>query len=208
MNWRLGSIRRVATDVYDGLLPLVTINILWFVLSLTVVFMPPATASLYEIAFRSNKGEGPQVQAFLGAVRRWLVKSWLWSAATLVLVFASVLAFEFYGAQRTAAGDILFAASSVLTIFLWLVQFYFWPYMFFQEESLILPAVRNAAFTVLGDPLFALLNVGVAFALLVLSVLLIAPIALITPAVIAFLGIYSLQEWLDHHDLIQDGGQE
>ena len=67
---------------------------------------------------------------------------------------------------------------------------------------MITAAFRNAVLTVLSDPLFALMNGLLTILLLIVSILLIAPVALIAPISIAFLGIYNLQSWLEHKDLI------
>jgi hypothetical protein len=197
-------LQRVVVDVYTWLVPLVTINILWFVMCLTIVLMPPATAALYEVAVLATQGHSPEVQGFLLAVRRWLLKSWLWGAATLFLTLASILALSFYGTPRTALEALSFVISAAFVIFVWLVQFYFWPYVFLQEKPQILLAVRNAVLTVLADPVLLLINAGVALLLLAPSVVLIAPLVVITPVTIAFLGSYSLRDWLNHHGLAQD----
>lgn len=205
MPWHVKTFERVITDVYSWMLPLVTINILWFLLSLTIVLMPPATAALYEIARAAEQGRGPYVQDFLAAVRRWLVRSWLWGAATLFLALASALALAFYNSLQTELGTILYVVSGVFIGFVWLAQFYFWPYMLLQEQPRALFAVRNAAFTVLGDPLFVLIHAGIAVLLLVVSVILVAPLVVITPIAVAFLGVYSLRDWLSQRGLMGQG---
>ena len=75
MHRRVKIIERVGADLYNWLLPLVTINILWFLFSLTILLLPPATAALYEIAYSANNGRSPYIRDFLGAVRRWMVTS-------------------------------------------------------------------------------------------------------------------------------------
>jgi uncharacterized membrane protein YesL len=201
-------IQHALIDVYNWLLPLVTINILWFVLSLTVVLLPPATAALYGTAFQANRGEEPSVRGFLNATRHWLTKSWIWGVITLLLTIASIVAIEFYSFQQTDIGNILVVVNTLLIVFIGLVQFYFWPYMLQQDHPQIRAAFRNAAFTVLGDPLFVLFNVSITLVLLGVSILLIAPIAIITPITIAFLGVYSLQAWLELRDLLPSDNTE
>jgi hypothetical protein len=198
MSWLFRSLPRVIADLYNWLLPLVTINILWFVLSLTLVLLPPATAALYEIAFQANGGREPYVRDYLSAMRKWFVKSWIWASITLWLVLVSISSITFYD----RVGNVLLIASILLTGFVGLVQLYFWPYMLFQEHPRITTAFRNAALTVLGDPLFALSTAGITILLVTVSVLLIAPIVVFTPIVVAFLGIYNLRAWLEHKALL------
>ena len=208
MNWRFKAVQQVALDVYNWLVPLATINILWAILSLTLVLMPPATAALYEIAFRASQGEGPYIQDYLAALRRWLVRSWVWGGVSLFLAFVSGFAVDFYISQQSTLGVVLLVASGTFIVFIWLMQFYFWPYMFLQDHPRAWQAARNAAFTVLGDPLFVLAYVILTSILLVLSALLVIPFVLITPVIIAFLGIYSLRDWLSHHGYMDTATQE
>ncbi len=203
VHWRLRGLRRMAIDVYAWLIPLAMVNLIWFLLCLTVILIPPATAALYEVAYDATKGYSPGVGDYLGAVRRWLFKSWLWGAATALFIVAAVVALNFYAGQQSPIGDLLFAITGGFVILIWMIQFFFWPYVVLQQEARLLLAARNALFTVLGDPLLALLNGGLALVLLAVSVILVAPLALITPAAMALLGTYSLREWLLHHHLLE-----
>ncbi len=200
--WRFNAVQQVAIDIYNWLLPLVTINILWFLLSLTVVLMPPATAALYEIAYLAKKGHDPDIRTFLAAIRRWLLKSWLWGAGCLLLVVLAGVALQFYSAQQNPIGNLLLTVTGAILIFIALIEFYHWPYMMAQETPHLVSAVRNAALTVLADPLMPLIYGSIVLLLFVFSVVLIAPIALITPTVVVFLGVYSLLDWLEHHSLL------
>ena len=208
MRWLSRSLLRVIADIYNWLLPLVAINILWFVLSLTIVLFPPATAALYEIAFQANRGREPYVRDYLNATRKWLLKSWIWATITLLFLSASISGIAFYNSQQSGLGSVFLIVSILLTFFIGLVQFYFWPYMFLQELPQITPAFRNAVLTVLSDPLFALCNLGITVMLLIVSILLIAPIALFTPIAVAFLGIYNLRAWLEHKELLPSNNIE
>lgn len=199
--WRLSALRQAVIDVYNWLLPLVTINILWFLLSLTVVLLPPATAALYEVAYQAKKGHGPGVQSFLAAVRHWLLWSWLWGVGCTFVGVIAAVALRFYSAQQS---DVLLIITGAMLIFVGCIQFYFWPYVMAQETPHLPRAIRNAAFTVLADPLLTLVYGGITLLLLVISVVLVAPMVLITPIMVAFLGVYSLLDWLDYYHVSQN----
>jgi hypothetical protein len=201
-GWRFRAIGRAAADIYSGLVALAAINTLWFAMSLTVVLLPPATAALYQIAAEVNRGRGPYVRDYLAAVRRLWLKSWLWGGLTLALGAVSAFAVLFYGAQQPPFNVIFLGISGTMIILMGAVQFYFWPYMVLQAKPQMAQAARNALFTILGDPLL-LMNVGLALLLLIPSVILIAPLILITPVTIAFLGTYSLHDWLERHHFVQ-----
>jgi uncharacterized membrane protein YesL len=201
---RLKPIYHVVLDVYNWLLPLVVINILWVLMSFTVILLPPATAALYEIACLAARGEGPQISRFLLAVRRWAVKSWLWGGVTGFILAAGYIALNVYGGMGSAFGPVLTLITTLILVFVSMVQFYFWPYMLLQDETDFRRAAHNALFTVLGDPLLPLLNVGLTGVALILGVVLIAPIIFIVPVFSAFLGVYSLRAWLSHHGLLDE----
>ena len=76
------------------------------------------------------------------------------------------------------------------------------PYKVIQGKGSWRHSWKNAAFTVLADPLLILVNGGVALVLIVLGVLLIFPMVFIVPVSVAFLGTYSLLDWLDYRGLL------
>jgi len=199
---RVKPIYRVIKDFYNWLLPLVVINILWVFMGFTLVLLPPATAALYETAHRAARGEGPRVTMFLQAVRRWLLRSWLWGVPTGFLLVAGFIALSVYSSMDSAFGPALTLATVLILLLLYMIQFYFWPYVMLQEKASFREAARNALFTTLGDPLLPLINAGLVLISLLLGLVLIAPIIFFVPVFSAFLGVYSLRAWLIHHDLL------
>ena len=193
---------RVTTDIYNWLLPLLVINILWTLLSLTFVLLPPATVALYEIAYLASTGEGPRVARYVIAVRRWVLKSWLWGAVLTFVLVASFIAVNLYASLESALGLMLTVITMVIIVFGWMIQFYFWPYVVLQTKVDFRQAAHNATFTILGDPLWAFFNAGLALVVLIVGIIFIAPLIFIVPVFMAFLGVYSLRAWLLHHDLL------
>ena len=90
----------------------------------------------------------------------------------------------------------------VIIVFGWMIQFYFWPYVVLQTKADFRQAAHNATFTILGDPLWAFFNAGLALVVLIVGIIFIAPLIFIVPVFMAFLGVYSLRAWLLHHDLL------
>jgi uncharacterized membrane protein YesL len=197
--WRFRALKRVVLDVSNWLLPLAAINLIWCLLSLTIILLPPATAALFDVADQARQGHGPSVQYYLGSAKRWLVRAWAWGVGCAAAILISGVALSFYGAQHSFAGTLFLFICAAVAAFVAGVQFYFWPYLLVQDAPLMRRALRNAAFTLLADPLQALLYGGLALALLVFGAALIVPMVLISPVVTAFLAVYSLREWLEHH---------
>lgn len=201
--WWLKALQRSLSDVYNWLVPLFVINVLWFVLSLTVIGFPGATAGLFEVARQVEKGYSPAISEYLQAVRRWLVRAWAWGAALLATVGIAVVGVPFYAGQQGLLWTVLLFLSVAIVFVLVAALFYFWPYMLIMETPRVYYAFRNALYTVLAAPLYALLYVGLSIVLLVsfggLSLLLLAVIAAV---ILAFLSTYSLRAWLVHKGLL------
>lgn len=202
MSWRFRPIVRTFADFYVWLFPLAVINLIWLGLSMTVVLLPPATAALYDVAYRATQHETPEISSYLRAVRTWFFKSWVWAIFTALIVVIWGVAFFFYSTNQSSLA--VFLSGFVLLggiIFLG-IQFYFWPYMVMIEKPGFGQIIRNATLTLLANPFYALVNAGLAIILWALSFFLLAPIAFITPALVAFLSVYSLRGWLTHHGFL------
>lgn len=201
--WRLRPLQLAVIDLNDWLFSWVAINLLWVLLSLTVILLPPATAALFDSAQRAYRNQPPSPRHYLNQLRRWFVPSWLWAAPNVVLFGGLFLL------GRAAAGaEILLAALGVLAFLAILLQFFFWPYMVLQEAPSVLRALRNSAFTALGDLVYAVVYLALSAFLLVTSVIVIAPILLIAPVLLALMTTYGLAAWLEHHDLLTGDKRE
>lgn len=201
--WRLHPLRAVTIDLLDWLFMFGAVNMLWFLLSLTVIGLPPATLALYDIAYGAYRGRYPTVRSYLPAVRARLKMGWLWAGVNLLLLAIGWSALQFYGAQGTVLsmfiGGVVFFSCILLLFF----QFYVLPYLAIQEEESLPQAYRNAIMTALADPYLLLLNAGLSLFILIPSVIVIAPMMLITPALLAMIGTYSLLEWLQKRGVIE-----
>ncbi|MBZ0294250.1 MAG: DUF624 domain-containing protein, partial [Anaerolineae bacterium] len=122
----LKPIYLAAVDLYDWLFPFIAINVLWFVCSLTVILLPPASAALFEIAQRAYDNDMPTPRTFFSAMRRWWWRSWLWAGFNLVLVAAVAFSFQFYRTQLPAGiGDAAAAFIALIVILLVVGQLFF-----------------------------------------------------------------------------------
>lgn len=200
--WRFRPLKQVALDIQDWLMMLAAVNILWFMLSLTVILLPPATLALYDVAYAAYRGRYPTPRLFLSSVLERLFVGWGWGIVnSFVLLFAITTA-RYYYALATPTADFFRGVVIFVTVAFFALQFYFLPYLAMQEKPTIYQAARNALFTTFADPFLLLLNGGIAFIILVPAVVIVAPLILIVPIAIALLATYSLLGWLTHHGLI------
>jgi uncharacterized membrane protein YesL len=173
---------RAAVDFKDALLLLAGLNILWMLLSLTLVLLPPATATMFEATHELVRGRAPEVREFFDGVRRHFLRAWAWALVNVVAWTVLLANLLFYGAFRDVWAVMLQALFAAFTAF-WLVsQFYVWPFVFEQAEMSLRWALRNALLTVFAAPVFSLTLAALGAITLLLSVLLVAPLVLATTA--------------------------
>ncbi|MFO7321741.1 MAG: DUF624 domain-containing protein [Chloroflexota bacterium] len=197
--WRLQPIQLVVIDLNDWLFRFAAVNLLWVLLATTIILLPPATAALFDTAHQSYRGRKPEVRRFLASLRRWFWRSWAWAAANL-LVFGALLLI----ARTVFDNDILLGVVGVVAALVMIAQFWFWPYAMIQEAPDLPRALRNSVFTALGDLPYLTFYLVLVLAVLIPSVIAIAPLLLIAPAVLSLLVTYSLIVWLQQHGILKE----
>ncbi len=201
--WRLKPIQWLILDLNDWLFPLMAINMLWVLLSITLVLLPPATAALFDLAYESYRGIAPAPRTYLAHMRRRFWKSWAWALANLIVFGALVVL------GRAASGsEIALAVLGIVGALCIMAQFYFWAYVVLQEQPELLRALRNSVFTALGGLFYIALYLAITLAILIPSLILIAPILLITPVLLTMLCLNSLIGWLQHHKILNAEARE
>lgn len=201
--WRLKPFVCLVVDLGDWLFPFCAVNVLWLLVSLTVIGFPPATAALFEVAHKAYRGEAPRPAVFLRGVRRWFGPAWLWAGGNLLLIGGVVTVVRSLDLDEAASA--LIAAWTGLLL---LAQLYVWPYVMLQETPSLRRALRNSAFTVLGDPLMTGVNLGLTLLIGIPSVIILAPVFLVLPVFLALLYVYTLAEWLAHHAILPAPSRE
>jgi uncharacterized membrane protein YesL len=195
--WRLRPLQLATIDLLDWLFPWVAVNLLWLLASLTLVLLPPATAALFDLAQAAYRNQRPTPRRFLAGLRRWFGLSWRWAAPNGLLLGGLFLL-----GRAVAPAEIPLALVGVLAAAVVLGQFFFWPYMVLQDEPKLLRALRNSVFTALGDLPYFALYLAITFFILIPSVVVIAPLLLITPVLLSLLTTYGLAAWLERQGLL------
>jgi hypothetical protein len=197
--WRLKPIQLVVIDLLDWLFPFVAINVVWLLASLTVILLPPATASLFETAYKAHRGYAPDMRSFRSGIRRWFFKSWLWASGNLI-----VLALAFLLGANSGGHPIVLAIAGVIPALLLIGQFYFWPYVMLQDHPELLRALRNSIFSALGGLPYLISYLALVLFIVIPAIVTIAPFLLIVPTLIAMLATYSLIGWLAHEGILNE----
>ena len=159
-------------DFYYGLIPLFTINLVWFLLSLPIVTIFPATGGLYYAVLeleRENSADWGTV--WVGVKKHWWL-SLKWGLLILVSYIFMVGNIWFY-LNLDQGWSVFPLTISIVVLILWstVTQFGF-PLLLLQEEKKIFLAIRNAYVIVMRKPLSALKVLLISFLTTIISLLL------------------------------------
>jgi hypothetical protein len=170
---RAGPVRlaftRAVGDWYYNLIPFAVLNMLWFLLVLTVVAGPPATAAMLGVARDAAVGEGVEPRNFFIYLRRFFWRAWGLAIFTFLVSFILLTDLQFFAAVMRGnpvlsniAGLFLFYVPVVWLEFLLLA----WPLLVNRPEMSLPNVIRNAAVLTLRTPGA---NFGLALLVILLS---------------------------------------
>jgi uncharacterized membrane protein YesL len=140
-------------DAYMASIPLIILNVVWFLVSLPIISLIPATAALFYATNRLAHHQSADWRTFLEGFRLYLWRSWLWGLLNIVIIAAALSNILFY--SRTSADWAVWVRALVfLLTVLWLaLQVYMLPLMMEQEKPDVRLALRNSAVIFLKRPL-------------------------------------------------------
>ncbi|HZD11416.1 MAG TPA: DUF624 domain-containing protein [Candidatus Binatia bacterium] len=175
---------------------LLVLNAAWFLLQIPVLTGPPATAMLYAMVRRSMDGEYWNLRDAWRAFRELFWSAWRWGLANALVWIVGIWNLAVYW---RASGAIWFALRLLWigALAVWLaLNFFYWPFWLAQEDRSLLNTYRNCA-------RFLLLHAGLAFMLVVFSVVLTVlslvttlPFTLALTCWLALLGLAAVQHSL------------
>jgi len=181
-------------DWWDDWVNMVVINLVWLLCWLTVVLGPPATFGIYYVTNQLAHGQSLGLRGMIEGGKRYFFHSWLWMLLNLAVGLLLTVNLMFYQ-QFTSTWAELLRAFHVFLGLVWLiVQFYALPYLMEQERKHLGMALRNGLFTALASPGYTLVVAGLAALVVVLSLVVIAPLFLGGPCLIAALGNRAVRE--------------
>lgn len=174
-------------DWYHGMIGLAVLNLVWIAAALTVVLLPPATAGLYAVTNSLAHGTGQQWDDFWTNARRYGWISFVWALLNVAVFAVLGVNFAFYGAVDNTLGALVQIVLAALALLWFTTQFYFWPFMFEQEQKSVRIALKNGLFLTLAEPLYTAVMVSVAAFATVLSLFTILPLAGFTLSFVSLL---------------------
>jgi uncharacterized membrane protein YesL len=169
------NLKQRAADAYLNAIPLITLNVVWFLTSLPVVTLPAATGGLVYATNRLARGQSATWRTLLEGFRLY----WQQSTALglLNLVMAVIVGVNLFYYSMRPEGWVQAARLVVLTVALiWLmVQVHAYPLLMEQEQPRVTLALRNSFVILIKRPLPGLLTALLIAFIAALSTLIIQP---------------------------------
>jgi len=169
------TLRDKLSDAYMAAIPIVTLNFFWFICSLPIVTIIPATAALFYATNRLAHGKPADWHTFYEGLRLYFRRSWLWGLLNVVVIAVLVSNFVYYGhidAQWASVAGALIIVFSVI----WLsLQIYTFPLLIEQEHPHLRLALRNSVVLLIRRPFFTLGAVVLILVLAIFSTVVIFP---------------------------------
>lgn len=199
MNRLPASLRVVGRAVVtwrDDWITLVVVNLAWAVLCLTVVLAPPATFGLYAVTRELRRGQSRGLAGLLEGTRKYFWQSWRWALLNAAVIALLIISYTFYSQLPAPWSGALSGTMLVLGATWIIVQFYALPFYMEQEQQSLVLALRNGLYTALAAPGYTAVVVGAAAVVVAAGAILVGPIFLGGPCLIALLGHCAVHERL------------
>jgi uncharacterized membrane protein YesL len=161
------ALRDKLIDAYVALIPLIMLNLVWFVVSLPIVTAIPATGGLIYATNKLAHGRSADWRTLFEGLRQYFWQSWIIGLANVAVI--GVFSTNFLLYSFDASNRVVWARGLVIILALfWLaLQIYLFPLLIEQERPDLGTALRNALVIIIKRPLFTL---GVTLGIAVLAV--------------------------------------
>jgi hypothetical protein len=177
--------------------PGVLVSIVFLMCAATGLLLPPALFGLNEYAYQKMKGRTVSFATFWEAVLHYLGKSYLWAALNGVVIVLAWVNLRFYGDVSETLGGALQWFFTFLALIWLMMQMYFVPFVIQLTEENVWLALRNSFFGVLAFPIYALSLFVFSFFIAVTGSLVIIPLIMGLPLLLALIGQYAVQDRLN-----------
>ncbi|MEO8607933.1 MAG: YesL family protein [Chloroflexota bacterium] len=150
------ALRDKLIDAYVALIPLILLNLVWFIISLPLITLIPATGGLFYATHKLAHGHSADWHTLIEGFRLYFWQSWVVGLISVGLVAVFATNFLFYSFADSGLAVWIRGMVIVLAL-LWLaIQIYLFPLLMEQEHPHLRLALRNSLVIILKRPLFTL----------------------------------------------------
>jgi uncharacterized membrane protein YesL len=181
---------KTVKDIWGEMFMLVMMNVFTLLCTIVIIPGPPAWAALYAMCNRIANDYAVSWEGYFKAFREYFGRSWLYAISSLLVLVLIVVNFMWYGATFGDETWVSWVRGAWMAAgFFWLVMnFYLLPFYMEQDDKRWRVALRNSALVAGANPLFTLVVLIAAVALLVLSLILTPVFVLLGLAIWAMFG--------------------
>jgi uncharacterized membrane protein YesL len=168
------TFKEALLDAWDALIPLVGINVIWFLLTILVIPAFPAFGGLYYATNQIAHGKTADIRTFFEGFKEKFWTSWKWGLLNLIVYSLLITNIWFYGHFEGFGFVILQSLFFSVMLIFTCMQIYTYPFLLEQERPSLKIAIRNSFFAFLRF-------MGRSFGLLLLFIVLEAVSILLPP---------------------------
>ena len=169
------NLRDKLADAYVATIPLVTLNVVWFIISIPVITVIPATAGLFYATNRLAHGKSADWRTVIEGFRLYFWRSWLWgllNVAVIVILASNLIFYSASSADWSMAARVMV----IVVILIWLaLQMHTFPLLLEQEKPKLLQALRNSVVILMKRPFYSIGTALIVAVLIGVSTLFIQP---------------------------------
>jgi hypothetical protein len=133
-------------DVWQELWTILIVHLLFLLGTILIVTGPPVTLALFFYGNRIAHGEVANERDFLAAVRQYWRPAWRWGFVNLIVVGLLVGDYSLIGRMNIDPNAMHFIQGLYVTLLVFwsLLQLFALPFLFEQNQPVVLQALRNA----------------------------------------------------------------
>ncbi|NLX35086.1 MAG: hypothetical protein GXY68_00170 [Chloroflexi bacterium] len=223
----MGVFWQTLKDSWEELLQLAIMNMIWVfswggpialstvvgsspalvipLMLLSLVLFALATVGLFYATHIVARGRTIHLSDFFDGIKLHWWRSLIWGLANVAAVGIFVLNIITYPRMFGGFAGMLLGSMSIAALVFWVVmQLYFWPLLFSQEEPKLLRAWRNSAYLIFANPFYAFLMLTFALAMLLLAGALTIILIFAGMTLLGLLCNNAVITLLVHYDVIKD----
>jgi uncharacterized membrane protein YesL len=188
MNSTKDYIRTVLDTIRYDFGDLMVSNVLWLLVSLPIITIPPAFAGLYYSTSKLAHNESGSRQTFFAGFKKYFRTSYYWFISNVIVVGLLLFNIDLSIQNSQLLWLQFFSGVSWVILAAWmLLQIYTFPLLIQQDDPRLVLALRNSAVLLFKHSIFSLLLSVVIILLVVVSIFLFPFWFVITASLIAYL---------------------
>lgn len=181
---------------WKDLFALAVFNVIWLGCQLIIIPGPPATATMYAVAQRLIEGDYITRSEVWADFKRVFWRAWQWGLANLVVVGIALGNFYAYRDFSGTGWEFLKFLWGTVLLFWLLVQIFYWPFFYQQEDSSFLTTLANSTRLLVVNPGFCLFIGLISLVIAIAGTLLAIPLGMALMAWLALIGTYTVYDRL------------